>query len=44
MKLNPKIVMVGRGIFQNIEDPTTDRAVPMDVRLQRIAALKAKMG
>jgi 3-keto-L-gulonate-6-phosphate decarboxylase len=44
MKLDPKIVMVGRGIFQNSEDPTTDRAVPMDVRLQRIAALKAKMG
>lgn len=44
MKLKPKIVMVGRGIYQNFDDPTTDRAVSMDVRLERIAALRQYMG
>lgn len=44
MRLKPKIVMVGRGIYQNFDDPTTDRAVSMDVRLERIAALRQYMG
>ena len=44
MKLDPKIVMVGRGIFQNSDDPTSDRAAPLDVRIERAQALRHAIG
>lgn len=44
MKLQPGIVMVGRGIYGNTEDPTSDRGAPLETRIERIAALKQAMG
>ncbi len=44
MKLDPAIVMVGRAIFYNAEDPTSDRAAPLEVRKARIDALYGAMG
>ena len=44
MKLDPAIVMVGRAIFHNEEDPTSDRAAPLDVRIARAQALRQAMG
>lgn len=43
MKLDPSIVMVGRAIFQG-PDPTSDRAAPLDVRVERVHALRHAMG
>lgn len=43
MKLSPEIVMVGRGIFGN-DDPTSDRAAPLDVRIERANALRRAIG
>ena len=44
MALDPQIVMVGRAIFHNEVDPTSDRAAPLDVRLARISELRRAMG
>lgn len=44
MKLDPGIVMVGRAVFHNAEDPTSDRAAPLSKRIERINELRARMG
>lgn len=44
MKLQPEIVMVGRGIYENTEDPTSDRGAALDVRIERCRALRSAMG
>lgn len=43
MKYQPAIVMVGRAIFQG-DDPTTDRAVPKEVQIERATALRKAIG
>ena len=43
MKLQPEIVMVGRGIF-GTGDATSDRAAPLDVRIERAHELRRAIG
>ncbi|MBR2683481.1 MAG: orotidine 5'-phosphate decarboxylase [Atopobiaceae bacterium] len=43
MKLKPEIVMVGRGIFANDLDPTSDRAAALETRIARAQALRNAM-
>ena len=43
MKLDPSIVMVGRGIYQG-DDPTSDRAAPLEVKVARAHELRKAMG
>lgn len=44
MKLNPAIVMVGRGIYYDANSPNEYHTASVETRIQRIAALRAKMG
>ena len=44
MKLKPEIVMVGRGIFHNDEDPTTDRAPAPEIMRDRATQLRKAIG
>ncbi len=44
MKLNPAIVMVGRGIYYDENSPNEYHTASVETRIQRIAALRAKLG
>lgn len=44
MKLNPAIVMVGRGIYYDANSPNEYHTASVETRIQRIAALRAKLG
>ena len=43
VKLKPGIVMVGRAIYQDFDNPETERAVSAEEKIRRIEALKAVM-
>lgn len=43
MRLDPKIVMVGRGVFQDPGNPTTNKPVAPEVMFRRIDTLRAAM-